>query len=592
MIVPMKKIAVLVQEKDSKAAVGTLRRLGVVHVQNSQTPQGERVRELREDIALLDAALSILAEEKFVKAAGNAKQEAAGDWRFVCKHVIDLEKHLQQLEEYSLLLKSQMDKWQQWGDFNPDAIRSLAGKNIFIRLYEIPSKELEMVPVGIIVKNVFTSAGLAHCVVISRENMELPFKEVALPKLGLLKMRERLFEDARMMGIIKDDICKHTSVRENLRVAQKNLEKELEFDEALTGMGQDGLITYLTGFVPIHAADLIKQQAQQEHWGLIIKNPLPGDNVPTLLKNPRWITLISPVLNLLGILPGYAELDVSFLFLVFFSIFFGILIGDAGYGLIYLAFTFFLQRKRRLKESRVYGLFYVLSSCAIIWGILTGNFFGQVWLAKVGVKPLVPALNNPKVMQTVCFFIGALHLSIAHSWRLVLKLPSLSALSDFGWICILWSAFFFARMLILGDYLPGFVIYLLYAGIASVIIFTNPQKNILKGIGEGLGTLALGLMNNFTDVVSYIRLFAVGMAGLAIAETSNAMAGGLTGNPIIAVIVVPLVLIIGHALNLILGPISVLVHGVRLNVLEFSGHAGVSWSGSMYRPLREKEGGL
>ena len=96
-------------------------------------------------------------------------------------------------------------------------------------------------------------------------------------------------------------------------------------------------------------------------------------------------------------------------------------------------------------------------------------------------------------------------------------------------------------------------------------------------------------MNNFTDVVSYVRLFAVGMAGLAIAETTNIMSGSLGNDSAVAVIGGILIIFIGHALNIILGPMSVLVHGVRLNVLEFSGHASLSWSGVMYKPLKEAD---
>ena len=93
-------------------------------------------------------------------------------------------------------------------------------------------------------------------------------------------------------------------------------------------------------------------------------------------------------------------------------------------------------------------------------------------------------------------------------------------------------------------------------------------------------------MNNITDVISYMRLFAVGLAGLAIAETTNTMASGF-GTGVIAVVARVVILIIGHGLNIILGIISVLVHGVRLNVLEFSGHANVTWSGSAFEPFKE-----
>jgi V/A-type H+-transporting ATPase subunit I len=89
-------------------------------------------------------------------------------------------------------------------------------------------------------------------------------------------------------------------------------------------------------------------------------------------------------------------------------------------------------------------------------------------------------------------------------------------------------------------------------------------------------------MNNFTDVVSYVRLFAVGLAGIAISDTVNMLAAGF-GPGVISV----LIIFLGHTINIVLGPLSVLVHGIRLNVLEFSGHAGLSWSGIAYKPLKD-----
>jgi V/A-type H+-transporting ATPase subunit I len=589
MIVPMKKITVLVQEKDASRTVDTLRGLGLVHIEHTQTPQGQALGALRDDIALIDTAVSILSEEKFVKDRGSVAQEAPQDWKFICKHIIDLRKRLDQLEEYSRLLKQRIVEWEDWGDFDPDAIQRLGEKNIFIQLFRIPVKELHTLPAGVIAKTVFTVAGIAHCALIARQKIELPFKEITLPKLGLEKMRSRLNEDSRMMEIIQQDISKYKAYRRSLEHTRKNLEKELEFNQALCGMGKEGLIRYLSGFVPVNALGMLKQAAQHECWGLMIRQPGEEDNVPVLLKNPRWVRLIKPVLNLLGILPGYQELDVSLLFLVFFSVFFGILIGDAGYGLSYLLLTLWFQKKRgaSFKKNNLFLLFYLLSSCAIIWGVLTGTFFGQTWLLKRGIKALVPALNNPVTMQTFCFFLGALHLSMAHSWRALLKFPSLAALADIGWVGVLWAAFFLARTLILAQPLPNFVAVLAWCAIALVVFFNSPHKNIFKAIGRGLSSVSFGLnfMSTFTDVVSYVRLFAVGLAGVAIAETTNAMTASLGSGPV-ALIAGIMIALIGHMLNIVLGPISVLVHGVRLNVLEFSGHASISWSGVAYKPLK------
>jgi V/A-type H+/Na+-transporting ATPase subunit I len=353
-------------------------------------------------------------------------------------------------------------------------------------------------------------------------------------------------------------------------------------------MGKEGAISYVTGYIPSDIEGHLVEKARSRKWGIVITEPSDDDNVPTLIRNPGWVNRIRPVLELLGITPGYRELDVSMLFLIFFSIFFGILIGDAGYGMVYILITLGLQKmmKPNSEMRTTFSLFYLLGSCAVIWGILTGTFFGQTWLQNLGFMPLVPQLNDANVMQSFCFFLGALHLSIAHAWQAYLKLPSLKALADVGWICVLWTAFFLARTLILGDAFPPWGIWLIAMGIVLVILFTSPQANILRGIGDGLATVALSLMNNFTDVISYVRLFAVGLATLAIAETTNTLSSGL-GDGVAALAAGVVIILIGHGLNIILGPMSVLVHGVRLNVLEFSGHANVTWSGFTFEPLKE-----
>ena len=121
-----------------------------------------------------------------------------------------------------------------------------------------------------------------------------------------------------------------------------------------------------------------------------------------------------------------------------------------------------------------------------------------------------------------------------------------------------------------------------------VLFFTNPRKNIIKGIGQGLGNLLLNLINNFTDIVSYIRLFAVGLATVAVADSFNKMAMEVGFGSLAAGLLTAFILLLGHSLNILLGPMSILVHGVRLNVLEFCNHLDIKWSGFSYRPLKEE----
>lgn len=590
MIVAMKKIAVIMQSKDASCGIKQLRRQGVVHVEHQQPQKSKDLSLLHDDLNLLEQALEILVKGELVGHRPCAPEHRGlTDAKSVSRRIIDLWKRIDRLHEYARELRQKIINWQEWGDFDPAIVRRLAEKGIHIKFYQIPLGEFKRMPASAIVKKISVKNGSVYCLLISRGKAECAFKEIELPKMSLSQMKERLAQDEAYTGELKKQLKEYLCYRGELSGIKNELKKEIEFQEALSGMGELQGLIYLVGYAPCEDEQALLNLAKKEKWGIFITEPSQDDNVPTLIRNPRWVAVISPIFKFLEILPGYRELDISLPFLIFFSIFFGILIGDAGYGLVYALIAFFFHQKARKNKQNTstFFLFYILSFCAIIWGLLTGTFFGQEWVLKAGYKPLVPALTNEKGLQRFCFFLGALHLSIGHGWRGVLKLPSLSALSDAGWICLLWAAFFIARMLILGDNFPFFGKWLIITGVTLVILFTNPQKNILKAVGKGLGTLALSIMNSFTDVVSYIRLFAVGMAGVAIADAFNAMAGLVGRSSIFAIAAGILIALIGNALGIVLGPVSVLVHGVRLNVLEFSGHANVSWSGISYKPLKE-----
>lgn len=591
MIVPMKKITLIVQSKDADSTIEQLRSMGVLHVEHQQAPKGQGINNLKDDIALIDTAMGILSKEEFVgRVALQNNNKEPDDWRFTTKHIIDLYKRFNQLEEYSRTLKQRISRWQAWGDFEPDEVRALSKKNVYIRFYQIPLKEINNFPSGVFVKKISILRGVAYCVVISQEKFDIPFKELELPKIGLKKMHGRLSEDNRAMEFIKDEIRKHTCYVDSLLGVKRSLQKELEFNEVLKGMGQDGDIVYLTGYTPFDTTDALMQTAKKQKWGIVVSEPSEEDRVPTLIRNPRLISIIRPIFKIIEVVPGYRELDISLWFLLFFSVFFGMLIGDAGYGSTFFILTFFSQKKwgRKLQDKSIFVLFYILSTCAVLWGVLSGTFFGQEWLSQ-SVRPLIPGLRNDKYVQAFCFFLGALHLSIAHCWRLIIKLPSLMALADMGWTLILWGAFFLARLLILGDAFPEFGKWLFIGGIGLVVFFTRPSKNILKGIGSGLGNLFLNLVNNFTDIVSYIRLFAVGLATVAVADSFNKMAMSIGYNSIITGLFTSFILLLGHLLNVMLGPMSILVHGVRLNVLEFCNHLDIKWMGFPYRPLQAEK---
>ncbi|MEW6170390.1 MAG: hypothetical protein AB1472_02365 [Candidatus Omnitrophota bacterium] len=587
MIVPMKKIALIMQAKDASSSMMRLRKEGIVHIEHQQPPKSRDLTLLYEELGLLNRSIEIISQRTIKEENAFTKEDKKIiDFKKTSLHIVDLVKRIDYLEEYAKELKQKVLDWQLWGDFDPVLIERLKKSNIYIKFYQIPEKELKNISEEIIVKKISIKSGMVYCLLISKGKNDLPFKEIELPKTGLNKMKERLSQDEAEINELKKELDKTNCYYQLFLDKRNNLKREIEFQEALNGMGQAQGLVYLVGYAPVECEQSLLNLAKKEKWGIFLTQPGEEDNPPVLLRNSKWVSLISPVYKLMEVVPGYRELDVSPIFLLFLALFFGMIIGDAGYGLVYFILTFFAQRKysQKVKGKQVFFLFYLFSSCAIMWGFLSGTFFGQEWYLASGFKALTPALNNTKFLMALCFLLGAIQLSLAHTLQALKKLPSLEALADVGFICLLWVGFLLAKMFILEDPFPYFGKWLVWAGVLLIIFFVSPRKNLFRTIGAGLGTLALGIMGNFGDVVSYIRLFAVGLAGVAVADSVNMLAAGVGTNIIAKVFI----LFIGHSINIVLGPISVLVHGIRLNVLEFSLlHGNVTWSGLAYKPLRE-----
>ena len=584
MIIPMKKVALIVEAKDGESAVRGIRSLGVLHVEHQTPPAGKDIASLKDDISILDKVVAILLAPELADKSGLATLKLLKDWRFTAKHILDTYARIDHLVEYSASLRARIEEYRIWGDFDPEAAAQLRGRGVHIGLYLVPAGEVGTLRKEHAVTTVAVEKGIAYCAVVSAASLELPYRQVVFPKTGLNEMRMRLGDNEDILRSLKETLRKYTCAAGRFIEIRKAFARELVFHEAIKGMGSAGTLVYIVGYAPSEKAAGLEDFARKNRLALSVSEPSEDDRVPTFVRTPRWVSIIAPVFRLIEIVPGYRELDISPVFLLALSLFFGMIIGDAGYGALYITLTFFAQKKfgRKLKDHKVFFLFYLFSASAVMWGLLTGNVFGQEWYLKAGMKPIAPILNDTKFLQAFCFFIGAVHLSLAHAWQGLRKLPSLTVLADVGWISVIWAAFFLACMLILGQALPACTRWLIIGGVTLVVIGTSPQRNILKMIGNGLANVALSIMNNFTDVVSYVRLFAVGLAGVAIADTVNTLAAE-AGNPVAQV----LILFAGHTINIILGPMSVLVHGVRLNVLEFSGHAGLTWSGVRYKPLED-----
>jgi len=184
----------------------------------------------------------------------------------------------------------------------------------------------------------------------------------------------------------------------------------------------------------------------------------------------------------------------------------------------------------------------------------------------------------------LCFLIGAIHLTIAHVWNAIALAPSLQALAQLGWIGLVWSMYFTAMNMVVQQPLPGLFMPLILGSIALILLFMTPLKAMKKDwINHAM--FPLSIVNCFVDIVSYIRLFAVGLASLSVAQSFNNMAMQVGLSRIWTIPLVALILLLGHGLNIILCALGILVHGVRLNTLEFSLHKNLEWKGIPYRPF-------
>lgn len=578
MIVKMKKIILITQSKDIDSALESVRRLGLLHIEHENMPGGENIERLKEKLGRASRAAAILQD------AGSQNTADGKEDVFVDEIAALLEEKETLLEKLQAL-KSDIEIWKEWGDFDPELIEDLEDKQVWVRLCKITPQDIKNLPEGVMLEKFSKKGNITYCAVVSRKEIAVPFEVMNPPDINLSQMVFQKEECEARAGEIEKRFLELSAYKNTLRRYENYLNSLVEFRQAHEGAGRFEKLVYLKGYCPVDRVDLIENAALKEKWGILVNDPGENDAPPTLIRNPKWVEIIRPVFNVINTIPGYREIDISPHFMIFFSIFFGMLIGDAGYGLVYFITGLVMQKKlKKMKDKSVFFLTYVLSGCAIIWGFMTGVFFGpHPWF-----KPMAPYFSDNTNVQAFCFLIGAVQLSIAHIWKFLRKVPSLKALSDIGWICILWSVYFLAKSLILNFVFPGFGKWIFIAGSALVILFTNPVKNVFAGIGAGFGDFLLKVVNSFADIVSYIRLFAVGLAGVAIADAFNQIAAGIGVSSVLNCLLSAFVLFSGHTLNLVMGILAVLVHGVRLNVLEFSGHLDMEWSGTEYNPFRVK----
>ncbi|WP_370391348.1 V-type ATP synthase subunit I [uncultured Winogradskyella sp.] len=597
MIVRMKEILLFTSASDVEDTVQKLGEIGVVDIKEVVTPSNDDVLRCQQNLEAAEKTISILENHNSdSKDKNSAPKDSNGKDP---KRIIDRVLKSQEIE-FSLVqtldnLRDQLRFYEVWGsNFKKQDIAYLAKKNIYVRLYRIDNSLRDLIPKK------------AHVVAFSEKDGQLPialftqdpkeklvFKEDTLPELSFNDLTQVYKRKERQFNQITSFLNQQKDYLPILKTYLDVLTDRLNAEKALGSMGHiEGKVKYLKGYIPKQHEEEFKTLAHAQNWGFSITEPKNIDDVPVYIKNPKWISIINPMMKFIDIVPGYKEIDVSIYFLIAFALFFAMLVGDAGYGLIFLILTILLRKKI---PAQLRTLIYVLSGSTIVWGVLSGTYFGAEQIAQLPfLKDLVIpniasfGVDNINFMMHLSFLIGALHLTVAHGIRVFQFINSIKALSEVGWISLVWGLFFITEQLVLGKPAPSWYMWLFIAGALLVILFSKESTNFFKSMGASIANLPLSLISGFSDIVSYVRLFAVGMATAAVAASFNNMAlpDGISGMGFLDLIMAAVALLLGHTLNIALALMAVMVHGIRLNMLEFAGHLGVQFSGEAYKPFK------
>jgi V/A-type H+-transporting ATPase subunit I len=635
----MKRVSLVVLDRDQDVSLEKLRDLGVMHLEKKPV-QSDALTRLLEKRSRSEAALGLLrasaspkgkapvAEESGETIPRRRKTDRAGGEDFysvgsvnvaaepdTVTQVLNLGEEKKNLQEQLAFQTKERSRIEKWGNFDPRAFAEFARQGISLIPYELSPRVYASLPED------------ARLIVLEREKTliralsvgaplpgespwQLPERSLAETSARIAEIHDRLADIDRRLALLSSRIGE---VEQDLR----HILSRIEFETAKAGLDTledapgDLTVAWLSGFVPAEDVGLVKRAAAENGWALLADDPGMDDPVPTKLKNNRLVSLIYPLTDFLETVPGYDEVDISGWFLLFFCVFFGMIFGDAGYGLLLMLIGFTGVAKTAKKGTPpALKMLLLLSFSNVVWGVITGTWFGidaaklPAFLTALTIPPIsnATAARSPEAkalvdqnLQIFCFSLALLQLSIAHIKGIARNIRSLKFLGELGSLAMLAGMFNVVLTLVVSNsvrpipFLPA-SLYVIIGGFVLSFVFAAYEGSIIRSIINSLQNIisvVLGITNVFSDIMSYIRLWAVGLAGASISATVNAMAGPLLGNFLVFLGII--LLVFGHGLNIILNVLSVLVHGVRLNTLEFSGHLGLTWSGTAYKPFAKTD---
>ena len=616
MIQKMKKIVIVAPCERKAALLDGVRDLGLVHISETAAPDTELSAELNE-LNRMRGNLQELkkaadkdrkkSKEKPEILASQTEYVKGDEFKELHKGLVDALEERRVLADSITRMKVLRESTAKWGDFNPSEIKGLQDSGIQLSFYLMGKKAVASLPEEvkyIALKEIDKQSAIA--VVGEPLGPEYDSSRFKLPEKGIGQLDAEIAASGERIVAIDKFVADHVQFIPSYDHAILKLTDQIVYNSVSEGSSTEEGLSIITGFIPEEDMDTFKNAAKDGCWAYAIDDPTDEDPTPTKVKYNKVTAMMKPMFDMLGTVPGYREYDISMWFLLFLALFFAMIIGDAAYGFIFLLLGVLLNVKTK-KMTNANMLLYVMSVATIIWGALTGTWFGAEGAMKIPFfrALVIPSIANypqyfnvdanaaQNAVMKFCFSIGTIQLSLGCLMNVVRKWKerSLAFVADFAWLAIIVAIYQLALMLVIGESVNVGVIFgIVGVGFVLVLLFGGQEagKSFGAGLKAGLGgafTTFLDTISAFGNVMSYIRLFAVGMASLAIAQSFNGMA-----SPMLKGFAFPagvLILLIGHGLNIIMGLLSVVVHGVRLNLLEFSGQLGMEWAGIPYEPFKK-----
>lgn len=621
MIEKMKKFTFLVTDKEYEGFISSLRQQGVVHVQQLQ--QGASSQELQQALDLESryvAALRVLdsAAKTYQVAPHAPALGQASDSLEVLTRIENIQAEEQTLMHERDAIEKDIRVLEPWGNFDMKALQRLAqASGLTVGFFRCSSKFFRQewadhyfaIPVNEMSKS-------TYFLTFSEEKPDIEAEQIFLPQESLQEKRAQLNSVLQKLDLINGELLYiEKQLRSVLLDGQSQTRDSIQLervhlsDERVAG---DSL-RLLVGWVRADRTEELTTVLDADHIFYEMEDPAFEDDVPVQITNGRFTSLFEPILRMYS-LPNYHDLDPSFYFAPFFMLFFGLCLGDGGYGLLVL-FGGLAVAKFCKGDVCNYGrLMAWLGMMTVICGLLMGTFFGidlsqQDWAFLAPVKPYF--LNDNGVgpifgyspMMVLSVIIGLIQVllgMILKGCKAVKNYGFAYGIGTFCWVAAIILAVILYGLPACGVQLPQVVQYILMVliGISALGIFfynspgsyRRPLLGLLGNIGGGVWAtygMATGLLG---DLLSYIRLFALGLTGGVLGGVFNSLAIDMTSSLPVMVRWIPMILILlaGHGITFALSMISAFVHPMRLTFVEFFKNADFEGGGKEYSPFRKE----